>query len=85
MFDTANLSYFDANHDGKVTRSEFTDRPNPAFQLMDTGKTCSLNGDQIAGARSKTQYDVAGKPRENGDPREAGGQMGKVANGGVGR
>ncbi len=82
MFDTANLDYFDASNDGKVTRAEFVDRPNPAFTLMDTGKTCALNGEQIAGARSKTQYDVAGKPRQNGDPREASGQQGKVANGG---
>ncbi len=82
MFDTANLDYFDASNDGKVTRAEFVDRPNPAFTLMDTGKTCSLNGEQIAGARSKTQYDVAAKPRQSGDPREATGEQGKVANGG---
>lgn len=85
MFETANLDYYDTGNDGKVSRAEFVDRQNPAFRLMDTAKTCSLNGDQIAGARSKTQYDVAGKPKESGDPREAGGQAGKVANGGVGR
>lgn len=83
MFDTANLSYFDTNHDGKVSRTEFIDKQNPAFQLMDTGKTCSLNGDQIASARSKTQYDVSGKPKESGDPREGTGEKGKVANGGI--
>ncbi len=70
MFDTANFSYYDTNGDGKVTRAEFVDRENPAFKLMDTGKTCKLTGEQLAGARSKTQYDTAGKPRESGDPRE---------------
>lgn len=85
MFETANLSYFDVNHDGKVTSAEFADKPNPAFQLMDAGKTCALNGDQIAGARSKTQYDVAGTKKESGDPREAGGAVGKAANGGLSR
>ena len=64
MFDTADLKYFDANGDGKVTRAEFVDRQNPAFKLMDTGNTCALNGAQIAGARSKTQYDTTGKPKE---------------------
>ena len=65
MFETANLDYFDANNDGKVTRAEFVDRPNPAFTLMDTGKTCVLNSSQIAGARSKTEYDVSGKKAED--------------------
>ena len=70
MFDTANLSYFDANGDGKVTRAEFVDKENPAFKLMDTAKTCSLSGAQVAGARSKTEYDTTGTKKEAGDPRE---------------
>ncbi|NOT70846.1 MAG: histidine kinase [Hyphomicrobium sp.] len=70
MFDTANRKYFDASGDGKVTRAEFVDRPNPAFKLMDTANTCSLSGAQVAGARSKTQFDTTGKAPESGDPRE---------------
>jgi EF hand len=73
MFDTADLKYFDASGDGKVTRAEFVDKQNPAFRLMDTGKTCSLSGAQVAGARSKTQFDTSGKPPESGDPREKAG------------
>lgn len=83
MFETADLKFFDGNGDGKVARAEMIDRPNPAFKLMDTSNTCTLNSSQIAGARSKTQYDVAGKPKESGDPRDAAGQQGKVANGGA--
>jgi hypothetical protein len=83
MFETANLAYYDANGDGKVSRAEFVEKQNPAFRLMDTANTCSLNGTQIAGARSKTQYDVSGKPPESGDPREQGGQQGKAASGGI--
>lgn len=82
MFETANLDYFDSNGDSKVTRAEFIDRPNPAFTLMDTAKTCTLSAQQVAGARSKTEYDVSGKKPESGDPREAGGAVGKAANGG---
>lgn len=66
MFDTADLKYFDANNDGKVSRAEFVDKKNPAFRLLDAANTCSLNGSQIAGARSKTQYDVSGKKEEGG-------------------
>jgi hypothetical protein len=83
MFETADLRYYDANGDGKVTRAEFVDKPNPAFVLMDKAGTCKLDGSQIASARSKTEYDVSGKKPESGDPREAGGEQGKAANGGL--
>ena len=62
MFETANGKFFDANGDGKVTRAEFVEKQNPAFRLMDTEKKCALNGAQVAGARSKTEFDVSGKP-----------------------
>ncbi len=68
MFSTANLDYYDANNDNKVTREEFVDRPNTAFRLLDPQGTCVLSGDQVAGARSKTEYDVSGKPKETADP-----------------
>jgi hypothetical protein len=76
MFDTANLDFFDASHDGKVARAEFIDRQNPAFRLLDTANTCSLDGSQIAGARSRTQYDVSGKKPGSDDP--GGNQSDKV-------
>lgn len=63
MFDTADLDYFDASNDGKVTNAEFTGKENPAFRLLDVNKTCSLAGDQVAGARSKTEYDLAAKAK----------------------
>jgi hypothetical protein len=84
MFETADLHYYDANGDGKVSRSEFVDKPNPAFVLMDKSGSCKLDGNQIASARSKTEYDVSGKPAQSGDPRDQNGQIGKAANGGLG-
>lgn len=81
MFVTADLKYFDANGDGKVSRQEFVDKPNPAFVLMDKGGTCKLDANQIASARSKTEYDLSGTKPQNSDPREQGGQQGQAANG----
>lgn len=85
MFETANIDYYDANNDNKVTRAEFVDRENAAFRLMDTAKTCQLSGTQVAGARSTTEFDVGGKKAQDGDVREASGEQGKAANGGLGR
>lgn len=68
MFTTANLDYYDANNDHKVSREEFIERPNTAFKLLDPQGSCVLSGDQVAGARSKTEYDVSGKPKETSDP-----------------
>ena len=85
LFQTADLQYYDANGDGKVTRSEFVEKPNPAFVLMDKAGNCKLDGSQIASARAKTEYDVSGSKPENSDPREQGGEVGKVANGGLGK
>lgn len=68
MFSTANIDYYDANNDDKVSRAEFIERPNTAFRLLDPSGTCVLSGDQVAGARSKTEYDVSGKPKETADP-----------------
>lgn len=73
MFSTANLEYYDKSSDGKVSRAEFVDAPNPAFQLLNASQTCVLTGAQVAGARSKTEYDVSGKPPESGDVREKNG------------
>ncbi|MET0431694.1 MAG: histidine kinase [Hyphomicrobium sp.] len=83
MFVTADLKYFDANGDGKVSRQEFVDKPNPAFVLMDKSGSCKLDGSQIASARSKTEYDTSGTKQQNSDPRDAAGQQGKAANGGL--
>lgn len=85
MFETADFKYFDRKGAGKISKDEFINRENPAFVLMDKSKTCSLNGDQIATARSTTQYDVSGKKSTSGDPRDAGGEAGRAANGGLGR
>ncbi len=52
MFETVGFSYFDANHDGKIARAEITDRPNPAFVLLDKKRDCQLTSTELTGARS---------------------------------
>ena len=55
MFETANFKWWDANGDGKISRAEFVDRPNPAFVLLDKAKTCKLTSTELAGGRQALQ------------------------------
>jgi hypothetical protein len=71
MFQTVDLSYYDANGDGKLTRVEFVDKPNRAFALLDKNKECRLTGSQVAGARSGTAKTFEYTKPESGDPRDA--------------
>jgi hypothetical protein len=79
MFQIADMKYYDANNDGKVTLPEMQERPNRAFELLDPGKTCSLSSTQVAGARSKTQYDTAGKQPESQDKSGGAGKASEEA------
>jgi Ca2+-binding EF-hand superfamily protein len=70
MFQTVDLRYYDADHDGKLSRTEFVDKPNRAFALLDQSNQCKLNADQVAGARAHTEQVFDNKKPESGDPRE---------------
>ncbi|MHA1180070.1 MAG: histidine kinase [Alphaproteobacteria bacterium] len=71
MFQTVGLGHYDANGDGKLTRAEFVDKPNRAFVLLDKNKECRLTGNQVAGARARTEKIFEHKKPESGDPRDA--------------
>lgn len=43
---------FDLNHDGKVEKKEFVERPNPAFTYADKDKDCKLTQLELATARN---------------------------------
>jgi Ca2+-binding EF-hand superfamily protein len=43
LFEIANLSYYDANSDGRVTQQELTDKPNTAFKLLDKNQDCRID------------------------------------------
>lgn len=70
MFETVDFAYYDANGDGKVARTEFVDKPNRAFALLDKNNECKLTASQVAGARAHTEQIFDSKKPESGDPRE---------------
>jgi Ca2+-binding EF-hand superfamily protein len=43
LFEVANLSYYDANSDGRVSADELTGKPNLAFKLLDKNNDCQID------------------------------------------
>ena len=70
MFQTVEFKYYDANGDAKIARTEFVDKPNRAFALLDKNNSCVLTASQVAGARAHTEQVFDTKKPESGDPRE---------------
>jgi Ca2+-binding EF-hand superfamily protein len=58
LFEIANLSYYDANSDSKVTAQELADKPNTAFKLLDKNADCRIDRNE-----SVQVYNVD-KPKE---------------------
>jgi hypothetical protein len=54
MFKDADLGYFDDNRDGRLSRGEFVDKPNPLFARYDKKGTCRVTLDDIANASEKS-------------------------------
>jgi hypothetical protein len=48
MFKSADLAYFDDNRDGRLSRSEFVDKPNPFFARYDKKGTCKVTSEDIS-------------------------------------
>jgi EF hand domain-containing protein len=47
MFKDAEVGYFDDNRDGRVSRAEFVNHPNPFFARYDKKGTCRVTLDEI--------------------------------------
>ncbi len=43
LFEIANISYYDANGDGRVTHEEMTGKQNLAFKLLDRNNDCQID------------------------------------------
>lgn len=50
MLKQAEIGYFDDNRDGRVSCSEFVDKPNPFFARYDRKGTCRVTYDDITAA-----------------------------------
>lgn len=55
MFETVDFQWWDSNKDGKISRAEFIDRPNPAFVMLDKEKKCQLTSTELAAGRHALQ------------------------------
>lgn len=47
QFKDAGLGYFDDNRDGKLSRSEFVDKPSPFFLRFDLNRDCKVTLDEV--------------------------------------
>ena len=51
----ADFAYFDDNKDGRVSRAEFVDKPNPFFARYDRKNECSVSLDNIVNPPSESK------------------------------
>jgi hypothetical protein len=65
MLKNADLAYFDDNRDGRLSRSEFVDKPNQFFATFDRKGECRVTLDNITEAATpaaeKARKDRAGR------------------------
>lgn len=74
LFASANFAYWDTNKDGKVTKAEMMDHPNPAFTVLDRDTDCVLSPTELLAARSlQSAPESGGGPRGGGGPGGPGG------------
>ena len=55
LFADADLSYFDDNKDGRVSRDEFVNKPSPFFQRFDLNHDCRVTQDELAGKKPENR------------------------------
>ncbi|MCC7253543.1 MAG: hypothetical protein IT540_16905, partial [Hyphomicrobium sp.] len=79
LFEVANISYYDANGDGRVTIEEITGKQNLAFKLLDRNADCQIDRTesvQVHGVDRPKPKDTGsgeGMPRGPGNPGSPGG------------
>jgi hypothetical protein len=53
LFADADLSYFDDNKDGRISRDEFVNKPSPFFMRFDRNHDCRVTRDELEGNPEK--------------------------------
>lgn len=69
LFRDADLGYFDDDHDGRLSRREFVDKPSPFFLRYDKNSDCRVTPDELKGASTggeKTGTSPHGRGRGGG-------------------
>jgi len=61
MFKEADLAYFDENRDGRVSRDEFVNKPNPIFARYDKNGDCRVTPQELKEPSGSPQTPPAGK------------------------
>lgn len=79
LFSTADFAYWDTDKDGKVTRTEMIEHPNPAFTILDRDTDCQLSPAELLAARS-----LQTSPGSQGGPPGGGPKGGGPGGGGSG-
>lgn len=72
IFADADLSYFDDNHDRRVSRAEFVDKPSPFIARYDLNHDCRVTRQELNGSGGGLS---GGRPR-GGGPGMGGGHGG---------
>ena len=77
LFEVANLAYYDANGDGRVTLDEMTGKQNLAFKLLDRNGDCQIDRTEAVQVHGVDKI----KPKDGGGggqgmPRGGGGPGG---------
>lgn len=67
LFVTADFAYFDVDKDGRVTRAELVDKPNPAFKLLDKNGDCRIDQSEMPAAYHPA---AAARSKGNGSARQ---------------
>lgn len=60
----ADFGYFDENQDGKITRSEFVDKPSPFILQFDRNGDCRVTADEIKAGTTPKQEGPGEKPHD---------------------
>jgi len=54
LFEAAGFDYFDVNGDGRLSLSEITEKPNPAFLLLDKNNDCVISAGERLQLRGRS-------------------------------
>jgi hypothetical protein len=79
LFEVVPLGYFDGDGDGRVSRSEFVDKPNRAFAMLDKNSDCALERDEFRQSSPPQPGGPGGRGMPKGGPGAGGpGGLGSI-------